>query len=198
VKNNLSTIPDTDYLLWCISTHNDQQAFRSLFDHYYASLCLYAKRYIDDRSTREDIVQDVFFTIWEKRNQIEVNTSAKNYLITSVKHTSLNYLRKLNNFHDYQDKIAENPPVYSENIDELYNLYELEELLHNILKRIPEEYAIAFTMSRFEDKSTVEIAEALQVSVRTVERYRNRAVDILKNELKDFLPFSLILPFIIH
>jgi RNA polymerase sigma-70 factor (ECF subfamily) len=189
-------LPDTDLLLWNISMNNDECAFRTLFEYYYVPLCLYAKRYVENKAVREDIVQDVFFTIWEKRKQIKVNTSAKNYLMASIKHNSLDYLRRQGYQQEYQNKVIENTPVYSENIDELYNLKELQELLAKTLEKLPEEYRIAFIMSRMEEKSVSEIAEKLSVSIRTVERYRNRAMEILKRELKDYLPISVILSLI--
>lgn len=185
--------PDIDYLLWSISANDDQDAYRVLFEQYYPALCLFAKRYIDDKSAREDIVQDVFFFVWEKRKAIVPNISARNYLITCVKNLSLNYLRKQAYIQDYQNKIIETPPIYSENIDELYTLQELQELLKRTLDKLPDEYRIAFEMSRMEQKSTAEIAEVMNVSVRTVERYRNKALEILKDELKDFLPLALLM-----
>ena len=68
-----------EYLLWSISNNDDQVAYRSLFEQYYVSLCQFARRYIDDQETREDIVQDVFFTIWEKRKTIIPYTSGKTF-----------------------------------------------------------------------------------------------------------------------
>lgn len=193
MEGNTSTVLDTDHLLWSISANDDKEAFRSLFDYYYIPLCMYAKRYIEDKSEREDIVQDVFSSVWEKRKSVEIHISAKNYLITSVKNHCINYLRKQGYLHEYQNKIIEKAPVYADNMEELYNLQELQELLEKALKKIPEEYRIAFTMSRMEGKSSAEIAEVMGISVRTVERYRNRAVEILKDDLKDYLPLIILL-----
>ena len=164
-----------------------------MFEHYYAALCLFAKRYIEDRAIREDIVQDVFFNIWEKRKSIATNISARNYLVTCVKNLSLNYLRKQGYIQDYQNKIIDNPPVYSNGEEDLFMLNELETLLEQTLTKLPPEYRMAFEMSRMEQKSMDEIAEIMGVSVRTVERYRNKALDILKKELKDYLPVLLFL-----
>lgn len=61
------------------------------------------------------------------------------------------------------------------------------------MAKLPPEYRLAFEMSRFEQKSTVEIAEAMGVSVKTIERYRNKATEILREELKDYLPLLLFL-----
>ncbi|MDR1936986.1 MAG: RNA polymerase sigma-70 factor, partial [Tannerellaceae bacterium] len=179
-------------LLWHVSVNDDSHAFRLLFERFYAPLCLYAKRYIDDRPTREDIVQDVFSTVWEKRKYILPNTSARNYLISCVKNNSLNYLRKEGYLQEYQDRVKADIPLYTEDRDELYNLQELQDLLARTLEKLPEAYRLAFWLSRFEDKSTAEIAEMMNVSVRTVERYRQRATEILRNELKDYLPFLLL------
>jgi len=182
-----ANIPDVDYLLWSISANDDEVAYRCLFEHYYAALCLFSKRYIEDRDVREDIVQDVFFNIWEKRKSISANISARNYLVTCVKNLSLNYLRKQGYMQDYQKQLIDNPPVYSNGEEDLYMLNELEALLEQALAKLPPEYRMAFEMSRMEQKSMDEVAEAMGVSVRTVERYRNKAVEILKKELKDFL-----------
>jgi len=194
--NYLHATPDTDHLLWCVSINDDRQAFRSLFEYYYAPLCIYAKRFIEDKSAREDVVQDVFFSVWEKRKSITINTSAKNYLITSVKNNCLNFIRKQDYRQEFLDNFIENPPAYSENINEIYNLNELQDLLAQTLEKLPEEYRLAFIMSRMEDKSPAEVAEAMGVSIRTTERYRKRAIEILKQELKDYLPLSVIIALI--
>jgi RNA polymerase sigma-70 factor (ECF subfamily) len=189
---------DTDALLWHVSVNDDSEAFRLLFERFYVPLCLYAKRYIADRPTCEDIVQDVFSTVWEKRKLILPNTSAKNYLISCVKNNSLNYLRKEGYLLEYQDRVLAELPLYAENRDELYNLQELQELFARALENLPEVYRLAFLLSRFEDKNTAEIAEMMQVSVRTVERYRQRAIEILREELKDFLPLLLSIYYLSH
>lgn len=181
-----------DNLLQRISA-NDEEAYRSLFELYYVPLCLYVKRFIEDKPTQEDIVQDVFFTIWKKRGTIVPTVSAKNYLVTCVKNLSLNHLRKQGYMQDYQTKLTEHAPVYSENLDDLYTLKELQVLLAKTLAKLPPEYRLAFEMSRIEEKSSAEIAEAMGVSVRTVERYRNKATEILKEELKDYLSLLLFL-----
>ncbi|MDR1980786.1 MAG: RNA polymerase sigma-70 factor [Tannerellaceae bacterium] len=182
-----NALPGIGDLLWRISANDDERAYRLLFERYYASLCLFAKRYIEDKSTREDIVQDVFFSVWEKRKDMAPQVSAKNYLMTCVKYASLNYLRKQGYAKDYMDKQTVKPPMYAEGADELFELQELQDMLEKTLEKLPEEYRLAFIMSRFDQKNVSEIAETMGISTRTVERYRNRAIEILKEELKHFL-----------
>ncbi|MDR2916859.1 MAG: RNA polymerase sigma-70 factor [Tannerella sp.] len=167
---------------------NDEAAFRQMFEYYYSDLCVYAKRFIPDLDIREDIVQDVFCSIWINRKNIDFSLPMTNYLITSVKRHCLNYLRKQKSYDSDPDVIIENIPVYAEDHEDLFMLHELEDLLAKTLASLPEEYRIAFEMSKLEDRSTAEIAEKLGVSVRTVERYRNKAVEILQTQLKDYLP----------
>lgn len=172
---------------------NDETAFRKMFERYYVDLCIFAKRYVSDLHTREDLVQDVFCAVWMNRIKIDSTIPIRNYLITSVKYHCLNYLRKSSKHEFHKEAEMENIPVYADRSDELYSLEELRGIFYRTLNSLPEEYRIAFEMSRMENKPSAEIAEKLGVSVRTVERYRNKAIEILKTELKDFLPLMIFL-----
>ncbi len=187
-----SHTPKEGEWLWNISL-NDEEAFQQMFEHFYANLCLYAKRFIPDLRTREDIVQDVFCSVWINRKKIDYNIPVRNYLVTIVKHHCLNYLRKTNKQEFVNAVEIEKLPIYVEDNEGMFLLKELEEMFSRILAGLPTEYRIAFEMSRIENKSSNEIAEVLGVSVRSVERYRNKAVEILKTELKDYLPLLYIL-----
>ena len=77
------------------------------------------------------------------------------------------------------------------NYDELYLLTELQELLNEALSKLPETYRIIFEMSKLENKSNIEIAETLQIPLRSVERYKAKVMEALKKDLKDYLPLLL-------
>ncbi|MDD6100948.1 MAG: RNA polymerase sigma-70 factor [bacterium] len=183
-----------DTLLWRIAIESDEQAFKSLFERYYAALCLFAKRYIEELTVREDIVQEVFVGLWERRQGLDVNVSAENYLLTCVKNRCLNYLRHQEVRQAYAEQVASCPLYELDQSDEqLYDLQELEQLLADALERLPMEYRVAFEMTRLEGHSLEEVAIRLGVSVRTIERYRDKALAILQKELKDYLPLLLLL-----
>ena len=95
---------DIDFLLRQITTEDNKLSFQRLFELYYPALCIYTKRFISDRETREDIVQEVFSSIWENRKRIVIRTSARNYLITATKNHSLNYLQR--NHEEYVDQFS--------------------------------------------------------------------------------------------
>ncbi|WP_287565032.1 RNA polymerase sigma-70 factor [Parabacteroides sp.] len=178
---------DFEILLWNISVNDDERSFRQLFELYYPALCVYAKRFIEEKETREDIVQDVFLSIWENRKNISVQVSVKNYLLTCVKNHCLNYLRQ-HTTESVEDLFIKNIPIYAENNDDFYMLTELRELLAKSISKLPEEYRHVFELNRFEGKNYREIAESMDISTRTVERYKNKAIEILKKDLKDYLP----------
>ena len=180
-----------DFMLRSITLHDDGVAFRYLFEHYYPSLCLFAKRFIDDRETREDIVQEVFFRLWDKRKQITVTSSAQNYLLTSVRNLCLNYLHRQEVQQPFEESLFDQPD--DEEGDRLIQLRELEEQLAQALAQLPPEYRLAFELNRMEGKSLEEVAQRMGVSTRTVERYRDKAIALLQTELKEYLPLFLLL-----
>lgn len=188
MKKKSSENVDVDLLLWQISTNDDEESFRQLFEYYYPALCVYARRFVDEKEVREDIVQDVFFSLWGNRKQINVQLSARSYLTTCVRNHSLNFLRH-RTVTACDRLIQEKIPLYAESNDDVYTLTELQELLANALCKLPPAYRQVFELNRFEDKSYGEIAKEMNISARTVERYKNKAIEILKKELRDFLPF---------
>lgn len=185
-----SQILNPDELLWKIAINVDKEAYRALFDLFYPGLCLYAKRYVDERAVAEDLVQDVFVTLWENRKKIKIESSVRNYLVVSVKNQSLNYLKREGYKQSYIETCLSNSTDPSD-YNEFYLLTELQKLLDEALAKLPETYRLIFEMSRLENKSNIEIAETLNIPLRTVERYKAKAIDILKKDLKDYLPLLL-------
>ena len=76
---------NTDKLFRMVSLQDDEEAFRSLFYNFFAPLCVFANKYIEDIESCEDIVQETFYRIWKNRKELHIQTSARNFLITSVR-----------------------------------------------------------------------------------------------------------------
>ncbi|NDV59127.1 RNA polymerase sigma-70 factor [Bacteroides sp. 519] len=189
MENNESNTIDQLFLR--IILKNDEEAFRSLFFEYFSPLCVFAHRYIDSWETCEDIVQDVFFKIWKNKKQIVINTSGKNFLITSIRNSSIDYLRKKQTESDWQEILIKKQALNSEQ-HELNSIFELEEMLTNALNRLPEKIRIIFEENRFEGKTYAQIASEHNISLKTVEAYISKALKQLRIELKDYLPFILL------
>lgn len=179
-----------DNLFRKIAFHDDREAFRELFFDFYPSLCVFAGRYVSSPETCEDIVQDTFFHLWKNRKKIEITSSFRNLLITSVKNNCMDYLRKQSVRQNHADK-----QTVSDTIDTpeaIYTIRELEEMLHAALEQMPGNVRRAFELSRFENMTYHQIAEEMSVSPKTVEAYISKALSILRVELKDYLPVALL------
>jgi RNA polymerase sigma-70 factor, ECF subfamily len=147
----------------------DNIEFERLFTKLYTELCRYSIRFVRIPEIAEEIVQEQFIYLWEKRNDITFHTSIKSYLYTSVKHKSIDYLRssyaKARYIQDVYCVEIESPlnPV-SEVEDQ-----ELTEIITNAVSKLPERCAIIFSMKRFGEMSNRQIAVSLNISEKTVE-----------------------------
>jgi len=184
---------DPEILLWKTVVNDDKKAFEKLFGLYYPPLFAYAKRYIEERSIREDIVQDVFVSLWADRKKLLISVSVVNYLMVSVRNRCLNYLRKESVERRYKESVIEKNSLYQQEEDDLYILTELQELLDKALSTLPETYRLVFEMYHMKGKDFTEIAETLNISVRSAQRYKSQVVDVLKKEMKDYLPLLILI-----
>ena len=192
MKEKEKEISSIDSLFWRIAIKDDVIAFRTLFFQFFSPLCVFAHRYIDRWETCEDIVQETFFKIWKNRKNIEINTSSRNFLITSVKNTCIDFLRKQETEQNWQQKEIENNTSWYTSGD-IYSTIELEQMLSAALAKLPDNIRIVFEKNRFEGMTYTEIAAEHNISVKTVEAYMTKALKHLRVELKDYLPLMLLL-----
>lgn len=83
-----------DRLFWKTALQDSEEAFRELFFEFFPALCVYAANIVGDKETARDIVQETFFKIWKNRKKIELKSSFRNFLITSVRNQCTDILRK--------------------------------------------------------------------------------------------------------
>lgn len=185
-------INSIDSLFWKIALKDDEIAFRTLFFQFFSPLCVFAHRYIDSWESCEDIVQETFFKIWKNRKNIEINTSSRNFLITSVKNSCIDFLRKQETEQSWQQKEIENN-ASSYTSGDIYSTIELEQMLTAALAKLPDNIRIVFEKNRFEGMTYAEIASEHNISVKTVEAYMTKALKHLRVELKDYLPLIILL-----
>lgn len=189
----LSTITDktNDEMLFQSIQAGDVKAFDILFMRYYPLLCAYAKRFVDFDDGQE-IVQDVMVWFWENSSMQVIESSPKNYLFKAVRNRCITLINR----NELKQRIVES--LYA-NVQAQYedpDFYVVEELTRNIeaaLARLPESYREAFEMSRFQNLTYGEIAEKLNVSIKTIEYRIQQALKHLRVELKDYLPLLIAL-----
>lgn len=173
--------------------NNDKSAFTIIFTNYYKDLVRFSIRFTKNYDASEEIVQTMFVNLWEERSELVLHTSLKSYLLKSVQNRSIDWLRHVNIKNKYTSVILDNP-VLSENETENYLLHsELELNLAQAMKKMPAQYAEVFRMSRVEFLNYCEISLKLGVSVRTVEVRMAKAISILREELIDFLLFTILM-----
>lgn len=183
----------TDIAIFRRIKKGDESAFEELFRKYYTGLCIYACEFVKKNEVAEEIVEDVFCKIWEKRKSLEVTVSLKSYLYRSVYNTSLNYLKSEKHHLKNQDNLADNfenmlPLSTPGDITSSSLLSEeLEMKIEQAINSLPEKSQIIFRLSRFEGLKYSEIAERLNLSVKTVETQISRVLTKLRIQLKDYL-----------
>ncbi len=171
----------------------DRTAFELLFHFYYPGLVIYSTQFMTDRSTAEEIVQDFFVRLWEKRQNIHSADSLKSYFFTSIRNSSLNYLKHKKIESGYINEITElsnNNLLYD---PDLYIVSELQEKIDSAINDLPKRCKEIFVMSRFKGLSNDEIATELSLSKRTVETQISNAIKILRVELKEYLEILILL-----
>jgi RNA polymerase sigma-70 factor (ECF subfamily) len=143
----------------------DSVAFEELFNLYCQQLINFARRYVLDKQIAENIVQDVFVSIWQ-----------------AVKNNSLKHLRHLK----IENKGIDDSPTYiydDERPDKKLDEKEVELKIHQAINELPEKCREIFKMNRFENLKYAEIAEILDISIKTVETQMGRALKKLRDRL---------------
>ncbi len=183
IKNSGATLTAQDEKDIVRNIRNgDPYAFRTLFKRYYLPLVQYARRYIRDRQTAEDIVSDVYLKIWEKRNELNIHDSIKAYMYKMTRNYSLNYLKrnKLESTETWQLKLSAQHVTFA---DEQLHLDEMEKHIEKAINALPDRTREVFTMHRYDNLKYSEIAEVLNIKEGTVETHMVRALKFLRKRL---------------
>ena len=168
-------------------------AFEMLFKTYYQARCRYATSYLKDPDGAEEIVQAAFIGLWEKRKAITIETSLKSYLYRAIRNTCLNELKHEQVKQKHLASESLKGETQSAPADHLAIHVELEEKIRAAIQTLPEQCRLIFTMSRFEELKYQEIADQLNLSVKTVENQMGKALKIMRIQLKEYLPLLAIL-----
>lgn len=183
--------PTTDEDLIDAIRIGNEAVFETVFRQYYAVLCQYARSVLNDADEAEEMVQAVFLTVWERRDSLLITTSLKAYLYRSVHNRCLNRLKQISVQTGHRQQAASE--LYANHTSPAQTVLndELTERLRVAIGRLPEQCRRIFEMSRFEELRYGEIADRLDLSIKTVENQIGKALRILRTELSDYLPVLL-------
>lgn len=163
----------------------DIRSFEELFRTYYEPLCRYAAGFTGNMDAAEEIVQDLFYTLWKERSRLGIVLSVKSYLYGAVRNNALQYLEHLQVKLRYREAITSNTTAYTQRTTPEDNLEykELQQQISRIVKGLPDRQRKIFCMHRFGGKKYAEIASELSLSIKTVEAEISRALDTLKKNI---------------
>lgn len=171
----------------------DINAFEMLFRTYYKPLCNYAHTFITDKDEAEEVVQSTFLMVWEKRATLQIQTTVRPYLYAMVRNACLNVLKheKIKQKH-IGEELAIGERTHESVIQSVFSS-ELEKQIYKAMEKLPEQCRLVFKLSRFEELKYAEIAEQLGISIKTVENQMGKALKIMREQLKDYLPLLIIM-----
>jgi RNA polymerase sigma-70 factor, ECF subfamily len=161
----------------------DKAEFESLFRSSYVSLVRYAKSIIKDHDSAEEIVQDLFFRLWQNRKKIIIESSLNGYLFRAVHNKCLHYINHLKIVGQHVQETTAGQTSKSEDPVDIIRYKELQEKINLVLEKLPDRCSLIFCMSRFDGLKYNEIAEKLSVSVKTVEANMGRALKEFRKAL---------------
>lgn len=164
----------------------DLKSFETIFKRHYAPITRYASSIVRDPNIGEEIAQEVFMYIWEKREQIELHSELKSYLFSSAKNKCLNYL-KLELPKQQAMTDLSGIAGMSENTMTTDDTQLLKRKIQYAIDQLPEKCRNIFVLSRYGGLTYAEIAEDLELSVKTVENQMSIALRKLKESLSEEL-----------
>lgn len=159
--------------------NGDENVFKSLFDHSYIGMVQRAVYYTNDLNAAEDIVQEVFMRLWEKRGELREIQNIQGYLLFSIRNKCLNLLEH----QQVMDKYRQYCLLQEISDDEEEPETFIEEV-GNLLNKLPEKRRKVLEMSVLESKSYAEIADALKISLNTVKDHIKKAYAFLREEMR--------------
>jgi RNA polymerase sigma-70 factor, ECF subfamily len=181
--------PD-DKALFKKITEGDVKAFETIFHAYYSNLCRFASGIISDDEMAEEIVQDFFVKLWEKKAQLSIDISVKNYLYRAVKNRCINFIKHNNIKSSLQNIQIEKQTQIQP--DEHFLALELAKKIEESIHSLPEKRREIFRLSREEGLKYNEIAKKLNISLKTVEAQMGLAIKALREKLKNHISFLIL------
>jgi len=162
-------------------------SFEFIFKSSFKGLCYFAQRYVKDLDTAKEIVQEAFINLWEKRDSIDLSKSVNSYLTTTIYNRSLNYLRDNKKFNK---DILTFENLYSFNNQDTGDKLVAAEInlkINKAIEELPEKCREVFHLSRFENLKYRQIANKLNISIKTVETQMSKALQHMRIRLVDYI-----------
>lgn len=167
--------------------------FTDFYNRYFARLCFYAFRMVDDQSVAEDLVNEVFVRMLQRETVFGGESHLKSYLYRAVRNAVLNHLRAQGNSRRIEDHFYQGREDWIEPVQYDIIRAEMYAQIYEAIQRLPPQCGQVIRLGYLEGKSNGEIAEELGLSEQTVKNHKNRALGVLKNLISKELLYLLVL-----
>ena len=168
----------------------DRRTLETIFKEHHAQCLVFAVHYTGNEHDAEEVIQQVFLRLWEKRASIEISGIVRSYLFAAIRNTAISNWRKdtvrqekenVAGVFSFADPVVQSP------------VWELERLYQKALETLPERCREVFILSRQEQLKYAEIATVMNISVKTVENQMGKALKTMHKELREYLNSLLLL-----
>ncbi|PRD57101.1 RNA polymerase sigma-70 factor [Sphingobacterium gobiense] len=168
----------------------DRRAFTVIYDRYWKKLFVIASNRLSELEEAEEIVQDIFVSLWTRRHQLNITSTLSRYLAVSVKYRVFTAINKSYTQKQYIDSLMDTSSI-DDSTQELLAFEELQRELEYYVAGLPEKCQLVFRMSREQGYSQKQIAKKLQISEKTVEAHLGKAFKTLRAKLNSFMTLLL-------
>ena len=172
--------------------NSDEKAFSFLYKSYWPKVNHFTRLYIIDTDSAEEIIQEVFIKLWEHRKELNESGSLDGYLFIITRNLIFNSSRQSFNHQFYQTTIIE-AMEQSYNIDEELDAADLHAYINSIIEQLLPRQQEVFRLSREHQLTYQEIAQKLQISIKTVERHMGEALKFLRKNLRLYAIFLMLM-----
>ncbi len=189
----LSLPNSTDEQLLQLMAGDNREAFTELYNRYWDKTFAVAWHRLDDEQEAEEVVQEVFLSIWQRRASLKLTHTLATYLSVAVKYRVINHLDRAYRKQQHLDELAATAADTGDTITQWLEEKELRQRLDHSIKQLPEKCRIVFLLSRDEHKTYAEIAAELGIAQKTVEAHMSKALSSLRQSLGVSLPVLILL-----
>ena len=171
----MNSLPSEEELFRSLC-QGDRHAFDQVYNSYWRRLFLYVVKVIQDKDAAEDIVQEIFVSLWLRKTEILNHSSLSGYLFTAARFKGINFVQDQLKKGKHNESLVEHLTSRQDTLNEAFEVKELNSLIDSELKKLPPKMREVFVLSRRENLSHKEISEQLQISDKTVKKQINNAL----------------------
>lgn len=169
-----------------------REGYELLFNEHYSRMVSYAYNFLKEQEASEEIAQEVFYQLWINREKTEIKTAISSYLYRAVRNRCINLIKHIDIREKYKAYNSEEIEKADKESTDLLTVNELDKIIRSSIDQMPLQRKKIFLMSRYDEMTYKEIAEKMGLSKKTIENQMGKALQYLREELKDYLPLIMI------